>query len=410
MRWYLTIPFALGIFLSPELGEAWRWLLGLLILGMLTMWMSYRMHHGIMAVFLLNSFLLGGVYGHLRLQMGGGEKEMLNSQTVQRIEDTLARSHLSEEHKAVLNAMLLGDRNGLSKDQKSLFRNSGVQHLLALSGMHLSILLALLGFLLVPVVRFGRWRWPAFFLVVFLMWFYAYMVGMPKSLLRAVLMTSLFLLGKFSLRPTKGYDILATAVLFMLLVDPMCAFDIGAQLSVAALVGLTVFFPTLDGVVPFVSMKNEGKWFALLRKIRQFLRFCFVSFSAWLFTLPLVLFYFHSVQLWQPLVSIVLIPFTSIVLYGGVAVILLGSFGCFTLQAHLSEVLDKMMDMQDGILSSFASLPMSNVYVPDVSWGHVVLLYLLFAELWVMLRYRSTRILLMSSITCLLTVFMFALL
>ena len=88
----------------------------------------------------------------------------------------------------------------------------------------------------------------------------------------------------------------------------------------------------------------------------------------------------------------------------------LGACGFQTIQGYLSEVLDRLMDAQDGMLSFFTSLPMSNLNIPNVSWGHVAVLYLLFAELWVALRYRSMPILLTITLACFLTFLVFVLL
>lgn len=406
MHWYLTIPFLLGIMLSREVEVAWWWQLAVLLLGVVLMWGVFRRRGNPVLLILLNSFLLGALYCSVRslgdeasypsdsMQVGSSYQKTAHSPSsgVLQLEEYLSHTQMSETHCKVLNAMLLGDRSHLDGEQKQVYRQAGAQHLLALSGMHLGILLALLSVLFLPRVRFSRWRWPVLVCVLLLMWGYALMVGMPKSLLRAVLMSSLFLLAKFSLRPTRGYEILATVVLVMLVIDPLCAFDIGAQLSVVALVGLTCFYPALDGVLPFVREDLVGMTPFLLRHLRSLSRFVFVSLSAWMFTMPLVLYYFHQFQPWQPVVSIVLIPITSLVLYGAVFVWVFCWVGCFCVANVLSVALDGLMDVQDVALYLSGSLPYASVEVPNVSLWHVILLYALFAELWVALRYRTLKV------------------
>ncbi len=424
MHWHLTIPFLLGILLSREIEVAWWWQLAVLLLGVVLMWGVFRRRDNPVLLILLNSFLLGSLYCSVRtlgdeasyqqdsIQAHSSYRKTVHppSSGVLQLEEYLTHTRMSEAHCKVLNAMLLGDRSHLDSSQKQVYRQAGAQHLLALSGMHLDILLALLSVLFLPRVRFSRWRWLVLGCVLSLMWGYALMVGMPKSLLRAVLMSSLFLVAKFSLRPTRGYEILATVVLAMLVIDPLCAFDIGAQLSVVALVGLTCFYPALDEVLPFVRDDLTGFTPFLLRHLRSLSRFVFVSLSAWMFTMPLVLYYFHQFQPWQPIVSIVLVPITSLVLYGAVFVWVLCALGCLFLANALSVALDGWMDVQDAALQLSGSLPCANVEVPNVSLWHVVLLYALFAELWVALRYRTLKVQMLALGGGISTIILFAML
>lgn len=389
MHWYLTLPFALGIFLSRLVLPELKWEFLLLVVGLLSMWFLYRRRANVLPLLLLNAFLLGLLYAQVRqsLSSDDGSPSSVLSQHV-----SFRSTSLCPEHQAVLSAMLLGDRSQLSSDQRRLYRNAGVSHLLALSGTHLGILLTIFGVLMLPCVRFSRWRWPVFTFILFLLWGYALAVGLPKSLLRASLMTTFFLLGQFSLRPTRGYEILGTSVLFMLLLDPLCAFDVGAQLSVVALVGITCFYPVLDNLLPSQDFHVFMGWERLLYSL---LRFLFVSLSAWLFTLPLVVYYFCEFQPWQAFMGVVLIPVTSVVMYGGVLLLLVSACLGDTAIEFISSMQEFLMDVQESMLRFFASLPLASVKVSHLSLWHVALFYLVLAEMWVMLRYRSWKVLLL---------------
>lgn len=417
MHWYLTIPFLFGIMLSPQIEMAWWWQLTALLVGLLVMWGVFQKKATPLPLFLLNSFLMGLLYYNVRtMDIDGAQDEKSvsfvrnaspPSQSVLRLEEYLTYTQLTEEHRHVLNAMLLGDRSQLDKEHRQLYRRGGAQHLLALSGMHLGILLALLGILFLPRVRFSRWRWVVLSSVLLLMWGYLFMVGVPKSLLRAVLMSSIFLIGKFSFRPARGYEVLGTTVLVMLAIDPLCAFDIGAQLSVVALVGLTCFYPALDALLKTDAQSSVRATFRMPGFVRSFLRFFFVSLSAWMFTMPLLLYYFHQLQPWQPIVSIVLIPLTSLVLYGAVFVWICCVTGCNALANGFSSVLDGLMNVQDEALHISSSLPLSNIEISHVTLWQVLLLYILFAIVWIALRYRTLKIQLLSFASGIFTILLF---
>ena len=393
MHWYLTIPFALGIFLSSLLVDKWPWELVLLLAGLSTMWYLMRRGCRVMPLLVVNSILLGSLYGQFRSSFALGRE--VTAPTLSR-HVSFSSPCLSESHQATLSAMLLGDRSHLSQAQKQLYRHAGASHLLALSGAHLGILLTIFGLLMLPRVRFSPWRWWVFGFILAFLWGYALAVGLPRSLLRASLMSSCYLLGLFSLRPTRGYDILGTSVLFMLLLDPSCVFDVGAQFSVSALVGITCFYPLLrnlflTGMERFhPGLHPSYSWWE--RRLRDLLRFFLVSLSAWLFTLPLVAYYFREFQPWQALTGVVLVPATSVVMYGALLMSLLSVLGD-VMAFYAATLQEYLMNVHDAILLFFARLPFASVRVPFLSLWQVALLYLIYAQMAVMLWRSSWRIL-----------------
>lgn len=409
MIWLFVIPLALGISILPATGIANGWLVAVLIMLSAVMYWLFSRRRNILPILAFSCFAFGGLYANVR---GLLTEPSASSATLYKVPPPIASwevqigdESLSDAHRAVLHAMLLGDRTHLEPSQKQLFRRAGAQHLLALSGLHLGILITLVSILILRRVRFTRWRWPVLIATLSLLWFYAFMVGMPKSLQRALLMSSLFLVGSFLNRPTRGYEVLGSSVFFMLMIDPLCVMDIGAQLSVAALVGLTVFYPVLekaflaDGDSSRVKIKQALRnhtgtaWLYWHKWSVRFAKFFFVSLSAWLFTMPIVLYYFHQFQLWQPLVSIVLVPLTTVVMYLAVFSLLSGLLALPLVTSALTWALEKLMVALDASLRFSASLPLSNVEVQHITLWHVVLIYLLIGVLWVVAKFRSFRIL-----------------
>lgn len=420
--WMPILCWLLGSVVAVLLPLPLPVVMGLLVGGLLLSVVSYRQGASIELVVLTNFMLLSAGYTTVRLRYFTPPEEQPFvryhavkpvSEKVLWIEQRLAQSELSPAHRAEMHAMLLGDRSSLTKQQRDAFRLAGAQHLLALSGTHLGILLTLISALVLRRVRYTRWRWPVLLATLALLWFYAAMVGMPKSLQRAALMATLFLLGRFSYRPTRGSDVLASTIFLMLIYDPLCAFDISAQLSVAALVGLVFIMPLLMQAMPKLGLydKEEMSWMAC--QVYQFGRWGWgglsVSLSAWLTTMPLVLYYFHQVQAWQILTSIVLVPFTSFLLYGGVLVMLCYGIGITWLGSWLSVSLDWLMQMHDKVLHAYGCLPLACIQTHPVSLWHVTLLYCMVVIIWVMLKYSDRRILLCANLSLIVLLGLFAL-
>lgn len=411
MFWSVTLSLLFGIWASAFLPMCMEWGVLVSLFAYVVSWMLIRGKRSASGVLLLGVFSFAVAYGQARraladdgVERGSGKAV---SEYVRRAESSLAQTNLSDDHQHLLGAMLLGDRERLTKEQKTLFRMSGSQHLLALSGVHLGILFSLINLLVLRRVRFTRWRWPVLFATLFFLWSYALVVGMPKSLMRAGLMLTLYQVGHFSYRDSFGHEILSSTIFLMLLIDPLSAFDIGAQLSVAALTGMTCFAPLLANFfsrydVDGSRIPPRWPWAVSLWKAFAF------SFSAWLFTMPLTMFYFGQFQVWQPLVGVFLVPAVSLMLYPAVVLIALSIAGVWMLALPLSTFLDGFMSVVELILKACASLPASSVTLPHATLWHVGLLYFLFAILGVAMRYPSRRIALLSALLVILTLAFFA--
>ena len=254
----------------------------------------------------------------------GGKQEVggIAEKVRDRLLKSLRESGLEDEELAIVAAVTLGDRSGLSTDMRDLYAAAGASHLLALSGLHLGIIVGVFITLLTTRLVLSRWRWALALLVVLFIWGYAFVVGLPPSLVRASLMTSLLVLLSCVHRIQQGLNALLVTVLVMLLIRPVYLFDVGAQLSCMAVAGILLFYQ------PFMKWCYQHWRFMLFRLDRYHLlwpvKLLAVSVCAQLLTWPLVCYYFHQYPLFGALFSIVLVPLTTLLVYGALAVMFLG--------------------------------------------------------------------------------------
>ncbi len=250
----------------------------------------------------------------LRLHALGVRKQLL---------DTYASTGMDEESQAIVAAVTLGDRSQLRYETRDLYAAAGASHLLALSGLHLSIIVGFFLTLLNGRFLLSRWRpWLGLAVLLFI-WTYVFVAGLPTSLVRAALMTSLFLIGALQQRYVQPLHWLVLTALVMLLIRPVYLFDVGAQLSFAAVVGIVVL---------------HRRWYLWFFERHRFL--CFrleryhlmwplevlsVSVTAQLATLPLVAYYFHRIPLYAPLFNLIFIPLTTALIIGAFLLLLLAS-------------------------------------------------------------------------------------
>ena len=211
------------------------------------------------------------------------------------VKDMLSH-YLDEDSFAVVYAMVLGDTSYIEEDTLQAFRDVGIAHVFAVSGLHV-------GFVVMLVNAFVKKRKKlALCLTMAVVFLYAWVCNFSPSIMRAMIMTFLLLLAKALGREPDFLSALSTAACIILLVKPFYLFDVGFQMSVGAVLGIDFVTNTIKRV-----LKSDKKW---LQKIIS--AFC-VSVGATLGTLPFMLQYFEQVSIVGILANVVVIPVVSVV-------------------------------------------------------------------------------------------------
>ena len=214
-----------------------------------------------------------------------------------------------------LKGLITGDRGGIPMEVKTAFINSGVMHILAVSGLHVAIvvmiLLALLQAARVPEI-------PRIIVTCLLLVYYNFLTGGAASVTRSVLMAIVFLGGKLSQRKPDFYNTLAVSALPILLIDSKQFFDPGFQLSFAAVFSLVYLYPRLDAMcklLPHAFRQISPLMYALSA-------FC-VSLSAGIGTLPFTSYYFGKISIVGIAANIIVVPLSNVILAAGMLAVAL---------------------------------------------------------------------------------------
>ena len=267
---------------------------------------------------------------------------------------------LRDSTSALLQAMLLGHREHLPDALRVLYRDTGAAHVLALSGLHLSIVFGLLECFMIRLLT-GAWRYVMGILALMLVWGYALLTGFPVSLCRAAVMVSVFLVAQMRLSGTDGWHSLSLAALLILWMSPSSLCDIGFQLSFSAIVGILLFYRPLRNV--FAPMSRPLMW--LLSG------WC-VSLAAQMGTMPLLLLWFHRMAWLGLLLSPLYILLATLLIYFALILIPVWAFGGGRL---LCWLLERIADLQHGIMSAVISLTPSSSAQVHWTFQHLVLAY-----------------------------------
>lgn len=216
----------------------------------------------------------------------------------------ILEDHLEGDVLALAKALVLGDKELLSADVKASFSNAGAMHVLAVSGLHVGILLLIIQFVLGLFKRFISNYWIVLVSLI-VIWIYAAITDFSPSVVRASFMFSLLSLGRLYSKQYSSINILFFTAFILLLFRPNFLFDIGFQLSYLAMIGIFMFY---DPLVKLIYFKNQ--W---IRKVWQG---TVVGISAQLLTVPLTLFFFHQFPNYFMLTNVGIMVLSGLVLSG----------------------------------------------------------------------------------------------
>jgi len=227
---------------------------------------------------------------------------------------------IPEPEASLLTGILLGVETGISADVREAFNATGSAHIIAISGFNMTLIAGLLS-------RSLNLLWPdrrrlAALLSLLAIGVYTVFVGADAAVLRATVMSGLLIVAPLFKRRTYVPASLAFATLLMSLLDPFVLWDVGFQLSLAAVLGLALLVTPLENgfrrlLAPFFTTETVTR---LLRLLSEPL---IVTLAAQITTLPLIALYFGRLSLVSPLVNFLILPVQSpLLILGGLATLI----------------------------------------------------------------------------------------
>ncbi|AZQ43612.1 ComEC/Rec2 family competence protein [Nonlabens ponticola] len=278
--------------------------------------------------------------------------------------EKLESSELKAQPRAMIEALILGQRQNVDPAVSRSFRDAGVIHILALSGLHVGIILLILRFATRWMHRLPYGRWLQAALLIVLLWCFAFLTGMSPSITRAVTMFSFVALGlAFKKKPSVFHSLTASA-LFLLVLDPRLLFQVGFQLSYTAVLGIVLLQPLFLSLFP----KKRNFLYRLLINT-----FC-VTLAAQLAVAPLSAFYFHQLPVSFIIGNMLLLPVLPIII--GLSILffvtLLSNIPTSEFAVILNYIFETIIEVI-SVIGSWTSLIIKDIYLD--SW-QVVLIYI----------------------------------
>ena len=206
---------------------------------------------------------------------------------------------------AVAEALLIGYRDHLDRDLVQAYSNTGVVHVIAISGLHLGLIYWLLLLLLKPLGRHPRLQLLQLPIVLLVLWLFSLIAGANASVIRAAIMFSIIAIGTVISRKGNIMNSMAASAFLMLLWNPFLLWDVGFQLSYAAVLSIVLFMQPIFNWMVFPNKLIDQLW-----------QLSAVSIAAQVLTLPLCMYHFHQAPNLFLLSNMVAVPLSSIILFG----------------------------------------------------------------------------------------------
>lgn len=212
---------------------------------------------------------------------------------------------------SIAEALFIGYREDLDRDVVQSYSNTGVVHIIAISGLHLGMIYLLVVKLLsfLPKRKWINRIRPV--IIILILWLFALTAGAAPSILRSALMFSCIVIGNAINRKNSIYNSLVVSAFILLLINPFNLWNVGFQLSYTAVLSIILFQP--------VIAKALYSNYTIINKIWALMA---VTLAAQILTLPIVIYHFHQFPLLFLITNIVAVPLAAIILYAHILLLI----------------------------------------------------------------------------------------
>lgn len=290
--------------------------------------------------------------------------------------------NLEPEFASIYRALLLGDRSNVSPSVLELFKASGTFHILAISGLHIGVIAALLYFIFYWILSRSEYLLLNFqirkivaTLTIPILLGYALLAGMNSPVIRAVIMSIIVLIALCTDRKKSPAPLVAIAALLIVIFDPLQLFTVSFQLSFAAIIGILFLLPSLQKhILGQQTSKSARTSFSIF--CRYALSALLVSVVATLATAPITIPTFNRISTIGPLANLILEPLICLwCLPAGIAALpfmwLSPEIANILLQLGTYGVTSALYVA--GILTNFT---FSSIYLPSPPFHHILLYFI----------------------------------
>jgi competence protein ComEC len=301
----------------------------------------------------------------------------------------LKKNIAGDRESGLAEALLLGYRQDLDKELLQSYANTGVVHIIAISGLHLALIFAILKFLMKPICKRKSGKWIAAILIISMLWAFSFLSGSSPSVLRSALMFTMMVLAENLRKNSSVYNGLFASAFILLMVNPSWLWDLGFQLSYLAVLSIIIFYKPIYQCINLNWKAVDLAWQSIA-----------LTLSAQILTTPICILNFHQFPLYFLPANLLAVPLSSLILIGE---LLLCAFSFFSGLSHfLGTVLTKLIWMLNSYIDYISSLPFCTWNQLQISIAQTFFMYMVIGgiAIWIIKRQKAGLIIGLASVVC----------
>ncbi len=207
----------------------------------------------------------------------------------------------------IAEALLIGYTNDLDKDLVQAYSNTGVVHIIAISGMHLGLIYGMLLWLFARMPLVKKSKATQAILILGCLWLFSLLTGGAASVIRSAVMFTFITLGSMFFKQASVYSSLAASAFVMLVINPYYLWDVGFQLSYLAVVGIVAFQKPIYNCLYIKNKYADMVWKAAA-----------LTTAAQILTFPVCIYYFHQFPVLFLFTNLIAVPLSTLALYAAI--------------------------------------------------------------------------------------------
>ena len=257
-----------------------------------------------------------------------------------------------DETLGIAEALLIGYKNDLDKDLVQAYSNTGVVHIIAISGLHLGLIYMVLLWLFDQIPFIKRFKIFKSISIISCLWIFSLLTGASASVLRSAVMFTCIIIGKTIKRQSSIYNSLAASAFILLCYNPYFLWDVGFQLSYLAIIGIISLQKPIHQLLYFETY--------LLKKIWEMSS---ITIAAQIITFPICLYYFHQFPNVFLISNLIAVPLSTVILFSEIILI------CFSwipfLGIYLGKFIEVSIWLMNYLIICFNKIPFAickNIY------------------------------------------------
>lgn len=266
----------------------------------------------------------------------------------------------------IAEALLIGYKEDLDKDLVQAYSNTGVVHIIAISGLHLGLIFFVLTWIFNRVPYLKKSRHVKVILLLACLWLFSLLTGGSASVLRSAVMFTVIVIGKYYFRQSSIYSSLSASAFLLLCYNPYYLWDVGFQLSYLAVIGIVALQQPIYRLVYF---KNPA--------VRYVWNMISITVAAQVATFPVCLYYFHQFPNLFLFTNLITVPLSTVILFSEIFLVLVAGVDFL---AHFSGIIiTRLVGFMNAVILFFDQFPFS---VTDQVYADLFTTWLLYGVLF----------------------------